>query len=68
MSLFESDMPIARDPFGAFNSIEIALADAIAKAVAAGRFDIVSELARELEARRLFREKPVLNQRKRHDR
>ena len=33
-------------------SIEIALAGALARAAAAGRWDIVAQLARELEARR----------------
>lgn len=34
-------------------SVEDALADAISKASAAGRWDVVAQLARELEARRL---------------
>jgi hypothetical protein len=50
MSLLESDMPVVRDPF-----IELALADALMKAAAAGRFEVVAQLARELEARRLER-------------
>jgi len=43
-------MPVVRDPF-----IELALADALMKAAAAGRFEVVAQLARELEARRLER-------------
>jgi hypothetical protein len=35
--------------------IEAALADALTRAAAEGRFDIVAQLARELEARRLAR-------------
>ena len=34
-------------------AVESALADALVKAAAAGRFDVVAQLARELEARRL---------------
>jgi hypothetical protein len=37
------------------DAVEAALADAIAKAANEGRFDVVSQLARELEARRLAR-------------
>lgn len=33
--------------------VEAALADALSKAAAAGRWDVVAQLARELEARRL---------------
>jgi len=35
------------------DAIECALADALTKATAAGKWDIVAQLARELEARRL---------------
>jgi hypothetical protein len=35
--------------------VEIALAEALTKAAAAGRFDVVGQIARELEARRLSR-------------
>ena len=37
--------------------VEAALADALGKAASAGRFDVVSKLAAELEARRVAREK-----------
>ncbi len=40
--------------------IEAALADALSKAAAVGRFDVVAQLARELEARRLAREPNVV--------
>jgi hypothetical protein len=39
--------------FGPDESVEEALARAIDAAAAAGRFDVVAQLARELEARRL---------------
>jgi hypothetical protein len=46
-------------PFGAGETepegIEAALAMALVQAAAAGRFDVVAQLARELEARRLAR-------------
>jgi len=35
------------------NGVEAALAHALTKAAEAGRFDVVAQLARELEARRL---------------
>lgn len=35
--------------------VETALADALTKAATAGRFDVVGQLARELEARRTAR-------------
>jgi hypothetical protein len=38
---------------GAIVDVEMSLARAIAEASAAGRFDVVAQLARELEARRL---------------
>jgi hypothetical protein len=41
------------------DAIEIALTAALGAAVAAGRFDVVAQLARELEARRLARSKVV---------
>ncbi len=37
------------------DAVELALADALKAAVTAGRFDVVAQLARELEARRLAR-------------
>jgi len=37
------------------DAIETALADALTKAVTAGRFDVVAQLVRELEARRQAR-------------
>lgn len=45
-----SDGPGCGPPLG---PLERALADALSKAVEAGRFDVVAQLARELEARRL---------------
>ena len=39
--------------FGPATDVEIALARALEGAAAAGRFDVVAQLARELEARRL---------------
>jgi hypothetical protein len=39
--------------FGGFRVVEDALAFALAEAARAGRWDIVTQLARELEARRL---------------
>lgn len=35
------------------DAVEAALADALTKAAVAGRFDVVAQLARELETRRL---------------
>ena len=40
---------------GAVDGVEAALAGALSAAAAAGRFDVVAQLARELEARRLAR-------------
>jgi hypothetical protein len=40
--------------------VEAALARALDAAAAAGRFDVVAQLARELEARRLAREPNVV--------
>jgi hypothetical protein len=40
---------------GAVDEVEAALAGALSAAAAAGRFDVVAQLARELEARRLGR-------------
>jgi hypothetical protein len=37
------------------DAVEMALAKAVTEASAAGRFDVVAQLARELEARRLAR-------------
>jgi hypothetical protein len=42
-------------PAAASDPVEAALADALTKASAAGRFDVVAQLARELEARRTAR-------------
>lgn len=52
-------------PTGPVDPIEIALAKALEAATAAGRFDVVAQLARELEARRLAREPNVLKLRTR---
>ena len=42
------------------DAVEAALAEALTKAAAAGRYDVVAKLARELEARRLARlERPA---------
>jgi hypothetical protein len=43
----------AGQSWGNPDPVELALADAIKKASDAGRFDVVAQLARELEARRL---------------
>jgi hypothetical protein len=43
-------MPVSSQPDAAV--VERALASALARAADAGRFDVVSQLARELEARR----------------
>ena len=43
-----------------FDAVEAALAKALADAATAGRFDVVAQLARELEARRLSRAKNVV--------
>jgi hypothetical protein len=40
--------------------VEVALANALSQAAAAGRFDVVAQLAAELEARRLSRPGNVL--------
>jgi len=45
---------------GPVDPVEAALAHALAAAAAAGRFDVVAQLARELEARRLAREPHVI--------
>jgi hypothetical protein len=37
------------------DAVEAALAEALARAAEAGRFDVVAQLAKELEARRLAR-------------
>ncbi len=42
------------------NEVESALASALAQAASAGRFDVVAQLARELEARRLARMSNVI--------
>jgi hypothetical protein len=43
------------------NAVETALARALEAAAAAGRFDVVAQLARELEARRLARSSNVVS-------
>jgi ribosomal protein S9 len=45
---------------GQSDAVEAALARALMKAAEAGRFDVVAQLARELEARRLAREPNVV--------
>jgi hypothetical protein len=45
----------ARGNDGAIDAVEDALARALSEASAAGRFDVVAQLARELEARRTAR-------------
>ena len=40
--------------------VEDALASALTKAAAAGRFDVVAQLAKQIEARRLTRAKDVI--------
>jgi hypothetical protein len=44
---------VARDPPGVDERVEAALARALEAAAEAGRFDVVAQIARELEARRL---------------
>ncbi len=57
------------DVTSAADAVEIALADALTKATAAERWDVVAQLARELEARRLARHANVvvLSPARRHD-
>jgi hypothetical protein len=50
----ESSMLLPR-PAAASDPVEVALARALTEASAAGRFDVVAQLARELEARRAAR-------------
>ena len=45
----------------ASDPVESALAAALTSAATAGRFDVVAQLARELEARRLAREPNVID-------
>lgn len=57
--------PVDRDAIGPAigpdgDVVEAALARALDAAAAAGRFDVVAQLARELEARRLAREPNVV--------
>jgi hypothetical protein len=47
--------PVANAVANAVDAVESALSDAVTKAATAGRFDVVAQLARELEARRLGR-------------
>ncbi len=42
------------------DAVEAALADALTEAARAGRFDVVAQLAKELEARRLARAENVI--------
>lgn len=58
--------PVDADAFGpafgpAINAVESALARALDAAATAGRFDVVAQLARELEARRLARSGNVVS-------
>jgi hypothetical protein len=46
---------------GHYDDVENALAKALGEAAAAGRFDVVAQLARELEARRLARSTTVVS-------
>jgi hypothetical protein len=45
---------------GPADTVEAALARALDAAAAAGRFDVVAQLAKELEARRLAREPNIV--------
>lgn len=47
------DSPPSGPAFGPADGVERALAVALERAAMAGRFDVVAQLARELEARRL---------------
>jgi hypothetical protein len=47
--------PPSRGGTGDDDPVEVALADALTKAAAAGRYDVVARLAGELEARRTAR-------------
>jgi hypothetical protein len=51
----ESSSPLGAGEAEPDEGIEAALAQALLQAAAAGRFDVVAQLARELEARRLAR-------------
>ena len=48
------------EPVADLDAVETALADALAKATASERWDVVGQLARELEARRLARADNVI--------
>ncbi len=48
-------VPMPGPASGAADAVEVALANAITAAVADGKFDVVSQLCREIEARRLAR-------------
>jgi hypothetical protein len=48
-------LDLVRSAPAAVDAVEAALATALERATAAGRFDVVAQLARELEARRLAR-------------
>ena len=56
----DSDRQTPTAPLGAGDDVEMALARALAQAADARRFDIVGQLARELEARRLARASKVV--------
>jgi hypothetical protein len=57
--------PVLPRSAAASDPVEAALAKALSEASAAGRFDVVAQLARELEARRLARSGNILVFRKR---
>ena len=54
------DAGVMGQPRGNEDAIEIALANALTEAAAAGRFDVVGQLAKELESRRLARASNVV--------
>ena len=54
------DATTVGQPRGVADALAQALATALEAATAAGRFDVVAQLARELEARRIARETNVV--------
>lgn len=59
----DADPTTERDASGrqvSASEVEAALADALSRAAVAGRFDVVAQLASELEARRLARASNVV--------
>ena len=59
--------PITQPRFAAASDpIEVALADALTKASSTGQWDVVGQLARELEARRVARVEKVVPLRPKH--